>query len=103
MIKKFKNGNIKMKVEKNSYYIEQDGSINERFVHDEMFMADLYFNQINGYMYLTDMNTQRVYDMSRIWNLNTFLDELKECEIMKLYPLSKKESKSLLQDMENGY
>ena len=104
-IKKFKNGKITMTLEKN-YDFNEDGSINENVYHDDMFMSDLYINQINGYQYVTDYNTQRVYNLGSYLLQNPLkyiLDELKEHGKMILYPLSKRESKSLLQDLENGY
>lgn len=100
MIKKFKNGNIILELNKGWLW-------DESFYHDEMFMSDLYFNQINGYMYLVDTNTQNVYDFSSKYSKSP----LTELEIrikdgkgkVKLYPLPKREAKSLLQDLENGY
>lgn len=104
MIKKFKNGNIRMKAD--MLYVLEDGSIHENFYHDEMFMADLSFNQIDGAMYLVDYNKQLVYGFSKYYVENVLKDLLiqaKNNRTIKLYPFSKKVSKSLIQDMENGY
>ena len=107
-IKKFKNGKIKMSIQKN-YDIENDGSINENVYHDDMFMSDLSFNQINGYMYLVDQNTQFAYDLQNhgysimMNTLIQLLDELEKTGVIYFYPLTKKESKSLFQDLENGF
>lgn len=104
-IKKFKNGKIKMTIQKN-YDINDDGTINENVYHDDMFFSDLYINQINGYQYICDFNTSLVYEMGSYLMQNPLkfiLDTLQEDKQIYLYPLSKKESKSLLQDLENGY
>ena len=104
-IKKFKNGKIKMSVQRD-YDINDDGSINENVYHDDMFMADLSLNQINGYMYITDFNTQLVYELGSYLMQNPLkflLEEMEEKSVLYFYPLTKKESKSLLQDLENGF
>lgn len=103
MIKKFKNGKILLSVTKSDF---DGGSVSENFYHDEMFYSDLYINQINGYQYITDFNTGLVYEIGSYLLQNPLkyiLDELTENKKMYLYPLTKKQSKSLLQDMENGY
>ena len=100
MIKKFKNGKILLKPDS----VEE--ILNESFYHDEMFTADLYLNQINGYMYIVDFNRSLVYELGSYLMQNPLkyiLDELEAFGKMYLYPLSKKESESLLQDLENGY
>jgi len=109
LIKKRKNGNITIK----SPYYENKNSVNhalythniDTFYNNEITMSDLYFNQINGYMYLTDYNTSCVYDFSNCYvNILSHFDNLLlTTKKLKLYPLSKKESKSLLEDLENGY
>ena len=102
---KFKNGKIKVEVQKN-YDINSDGSINENVYHDDMFMCDLYLNQINGYQYLVDFNTSLVYELGSYLMQNPLvyiLNELQENSKIYFYPLSKRESKSLIEDLENGY
>lgn len=97
MIKKFKNGKVMLQCKKSE--------LNENFYHDEMFWSDLYINQINGYLYITDFNTQLVYEIGSYLMQNPIkyiLDTIESDGKMYLYPLSKKESKSLLQDLENG-
>ena len=104
MIKKFKNGKLKLSIKKGE--CELNGEVNESFYHDEMFMSDLYINQINGYMYITDYNKQLVYDLGSYLMQNPLkylLDELEEKGVFYFNPYSKKESASLLQDLENGY
>ena len=104
LIKKFKNGKIKVELD-----YRDDGNTAqeiESVYHDDMFMADLYLNQINGYQYLVDWNTQLVYELgSYLFQnpLKEMLDELLEKGKIYFYPLSKKESLSLLEDLENGY
>ena len=111
-IKKFRNGKIKLTVEPKhdiEYKIntkEFDTKISESVYHNDMFFADLYINQINGYQYITNHNTQRVYELGSYLMQNPLkwlLDELAEKRTIYFYPLSRKQSKSLLQDLENGY
>ena len=104
IIKKFKNGKIKLQVEKCD--ILQGGTIDENVYHNDMFWDDLYINQINGYQYVTDFNTSTVYELGShlLQNpLKWLLDTLEEDKKMYLYPLTKRESLSLLKDLENGY
>lgn len=108
-IKKFKNGKLAFRVDKN-YSITKDGELDENYYHDGMFMNDLSLNQINGYIYLVDFNTQTVYEIGSYlvqnplkYLLDTILEHHKAGKVFYLHPLSKKESKSLLQDLENGY
>lgn len=108
MIKKFKNGNIRLYAPKtgsmDDYLINEDGTIDENYYHDNVFMEDLYLNQINGYMYVIDCNTQKVYELDSCENpLKYILDTIKEDGKMILSPLSNRECKLLLQDLENGY
>jgi len=103
-IKKFKNGKIKIALD----YMDEGTTAQEieGVYHDDMFMSDLSLNQINGYQYLVDYNTQTVYELGSYLMQNPLkyiLDELLEKSKIYFYPLSKKESKSLLQDLENGY
>ena len=103
MIKKFKNGNIVLDVRediKKGYYEKTIDGI-ENFYHNEMYMEDLYVNQINGYLYIVDFNKRLVYDLPRGY-LN-FLKELLNKGKIKLIPYGKKISKDLLNDLENGY
>ena len=103
MIKKFKNGNIVLDIRddiKKGYYEKTIEGI-ENFCHNEMYMEDLYVNQINGYLYIVDFNKRLVYDLPRRY-LN-FLEELLNKGKIKLIPYGKKISKELLHDLENGY
>lgn len=105
-IRKFNNGKIKLQVMKNSFYRNPDKSIHENFYHDEMFMADLCLNQINGYMYMVDFNKSLVYEVGSYLMQNPLKELLETLESGKplyLFPCSKKHSGSLLQDLENGY
>lgn len=104
LIKKFKNKKILLKTEKEDFYA--DGEMSEEIYHHDMFMQDLYINQINGYKYITDYNTNRVYELGSYSMQNPLkflLDTLTEKKKIYLLPLNKKESASLLQDLENGY
>ena len=112
-IRKFNNGNINMSLEKSDFFYYQQGTTDsidiDAIYNNEITMDDLYFNQINGYSYLVDFNTSCVYDISNQY-INVLI-ELKqllltsynENMVLKLYALDKKECKSLLQDLENGY
>lgn len=99
-VTKFKNGKIVL-------YPNNEYSI-DTYYNDTMFWRDLYFSQINGYMYLTDFNQSNIYDMQNYgyyptMNILQWLEsELKKGKIT-LYPVSKKEAKSLFEDLENGY
>lgn len=108
-IRKFKNGKIRFRVDPN-YSIDKHGKLKEEYYHDGMFMNDLYLNQINGYMYLVDWNTQCVYPIGSYlvqnplkYLLDTILEHHKEGKSFYLYPVGKIEAKSLLRDLENGY
>lgn len=110
MIKKFKNGKIYLDIKddlKNGYYQvgnghEKDMQELERFYHHEMEMDDLYINQINGYLYIVDYSTNLVYDLPHN-HFEMFLETLGRGEKIILEPYGKRASKSLLQDLENGY
>lgn len=104
MIKKFKNGKIVLDIRedlKTGYYESNIQSV-EGFYHDEMTMQDLYVNQINGYQYIVDWNTQRLYDLPRN-DFQLFLEDLSNGKKITLEPYGKRMSKSLLQDLENGF
>lgn len=107
MIKKFKNGKIKLSApRKNDAWLWYDGELQEEYYFDVMFMEDLSFNQINGYMYIVDFNKQLVYELEsqNIQNpLKWLLDSIADDGRYYLYPLSKIECKELLSDLENGY
>ena len=121
LIKKFNNGNINMKLEKSDlFYHGKNNTCNNKefninnididsIYNDEITMDDLYFNQINGYMYLVDYNTNNIYDFSNCYNnilldlKSMLVDSYNKNESLKLYAVSKKEYKSLMEDLENGY
>ena len=104
IIKKFKNGKVKLQVEKCDRL--SDGTVDENVYHDDMCCDDLYIHQINGYQYVVDFNTSTVYELGSYLLQNPLkwiLDILEEEGRMYLYPLTKRESLSLLEDLENGY
>lgn len=96
-IKKFKNGNININI---SGYDDIDN-----FYNEVITMNDLYFQQVNGYMYLFDFNTCNAYDFSDCYiNILLFLKEkLDNKKTLKLYPVTKKEYDSLEEDLNNGF
>ena len=99
-VTKFKNGKIVL-------YPNKECSI-DTYYNDTLFWRDLYFNQINGYMYLVDYNQSNMYDLSLYgYNVMVSILEWLESELkngkMVLYPVPKKEAKSLFEDLENGY
>lgn len=123
IIKKFKNGNVNLKLERSDWFYYGMGSVSYEesiklsnridlldidSIYDFMTSEDLYFNQINEYMYLIDCNTQNIYDFSDCYiNILIYLRRLLYNEYinnksLKLYPVSKKEYKSLMEDLENG-
>ena len=98
-IKKLKNGNLVLKLEKREV-------VTENIYHDEMFMSDLSINQINGYQYLVDYNRSLVYDLGSYYcqnPLKELLGTLEKDKRIKLYPENKRKSKDLIEDLENGY
>ena len=104
-INKFKNGNINIKLDSNDII----NMVDYDTLYNEMTMSDLYFNHVNGDMYLIDFNTCRVYDMFNLLGyhsniLTAFFNYIENNKgSVKLYPTSKKEGKDILQDLENGY
>ena len=108
IIKKFKNGNINIRMEaSDDFYYERNW---DKLYNNEM--SDLYFNRINDYEYLIDWNTGMVYDMTNLLGylalegdiltaLFTYIENNKGS--IKLYPMSNKEGKDILQDLENGF
>ena len=124
-LKKFKNGVINMKLEKSDkfYYNSNYNSLSydetikknidiidiDMIYNDVLSMNDLSFNQINGYMYLIDFNTNNIYDFSNCYiNIlmylkNVLIDFYNKNQTLKLYPVSKKEYKELIKDMEGGF
>ena len=110
MIKKFKNGKLKLSAPKGEIdkyiYLDEEGNINEDYYHDVMFMSDLSINQINGYMYLVDFNRQLVYPLHQFDFFNLLEDLFKKIQEegkIYLYPVDKKEGNYLLKCLEGGY
>ena len=107
-IKKFKNGKIKMQLEKSDFYYYNDdkSGINIDEVYDrEITMNDLYIQQINGYQYLVDFNTNKVYELGSYLLQNPLkyiCDELLQGKIY-FNPLPKRLSIDLMEDLVNGY
>ena len=102
MIKKFKNGNINLCIKediKNSYYNSDNV---EGFIHNEMFLEDLYINIIGGYLYVLDTSNYNLYELGFI-TIDVFLSELLKGYTIKLYKLDEEDANDLLQDLENDY
>lgn len=94
MIRKFKNGNIVLKMDN-----QKEFDI-DLFYNEDMFWEDLYFNQIEGYMYLVDYNKTLVYDFGDCYmNILLYLKERLERGTVRLYPLPKKQGELLLQEL----
>ena len=108
IIKKFKNGKVKMQLERSDffYYADGNGGIDiDRLYDNEITMSDLYIQQINGYQYMVDFNTNTVYELGSYLMQNPLkfiADELIEGNVY-LFPLTKKISLDLLEDLVNGY
>jgi hypothetical protein len=103
IIKKLKNKKILLKTEESDF---DNGILNESIYQDDMFWQDLSIVQISGYQYIIDYNTSRIYELGIYLMENPIkflLDTLTENKKMYLSPKTKKESASLLQDLENGY
>ena len=109
-IKKFNNGNVHLTIKedvRSGYYQVGNGYKNdmkelEKFIHNEMYINDLYINQINGYLYIIDYNTSLAYNLP-CGQIDLFLERLGKGEKFILESLGKRISKSLLQDLENEY
>ena len=97
-IKRFKNGKIKMeiKIDKRFSKPAEKEFSNIEDIKQSISMDDLHFNRINGYNYLIDLINQKVFEGEDI-------SKLLENKAIYFYPLSRKLSKSLLQDLSNGY
>ena len=95
MIKKFKNGNINLCIKedlKNGYY---DHNNIENFIHNKMFLEDLYIETIDGYLYIFDANKFNFYSFD-FNSINEFLNELLKGYTIKLYKLDKKTTNNLI-------
>lgn len=110
MIKKFKNGKLKLSAPKGEIdkylYLDEEGNINEDYYHDVMFMSDLCINQIDGCMYLVDFNRQLVYPLYQFDFFNLLEDLFKKIQEegkVYLYPVDKEEGNYLLKCLEGGY
>ena len=90
MIKKFKNGNINLKL------TEGDGFT---FIDNEMFWNDIYIQSLDDNLYIVDYNKQLVYDLMS-YSINNFIEYLEEKTLIKLIPYSKKESLELIKEIE---
>ena len=73
-------------------------------LQDALFWNDCYFNIINGYLYITQNSDvySIIHEGYNLLSYSMFLDILKDSKKFECYKLSKKESKSLLQDNEKG-
>jgi hypothetical protein len=113
IINKFKNGNVNLKLEKSDFFYYEGkiaGTLDiDALYHYVITMDDLVFNTIDGYMYLIDWNTQKLYDFSDCYiNILSYLESellegYKTNKMYKLYPMSNKDFYSLMIDLKNGY
>lgn len=109
MIKEFKNGNLIIDLREDikiGYYNINDSTWIDNFYDSELTMQDYYFNQINGYMYLVNFRTNKLYNFASCnKNIFDYFREYIESENykLKLKCVPTKTAKSLLQDLENGY
>ena len=90
MIKKFKNGNINLKL---------TGGDGFTFIDNEMFWNDIYIQSLDDNLYIVDYNKQLVYDLMS-YSINNFIEYLEEKTLIKLIPYSKKESLELIKEIE---
>lgn len=90
IIKKFKNGKIKLQLEKKWDFEQYTGELSESIYHDDMFMENLYIDTINGCFYIIDTNKQIIYDYFNgyfIQNpLKSLLNDLESNSKIYLYP-----------------
>ena len=102
MIKKFKNGKIRIQVpEKHLFYRYINDDVTEGFYYVEMFWEHLRIEKIGDKNYLIDLSTNKVYDIfSECKNpLQALLDILTRNKVVHLLP-SKNSSKLFKQYIE---
>lgn len=90
-IKKFKNGKIKIYIPGNDwYYRDSNGKIREEFYFDEMFMHNLYIEEIDGDFYIVDTSTNLIYDYFSSYliqnPLKSLLEDIEKNNKIYLYP-----------------
>jgi hypothetical protein len=98
-VKKFKNGKLKLFIDKNSIYINKDGTIDEEYYHNEMFMNDLSIDFIENEWYIVDTNKWLVYRMGSYLMQNPIkeiLDTLQESGKIYFNPCTQKESNEIM-------
>ena len=87
-IKKFKNGKIKLELEKSDHELTDHDTV----YHDDMFFSDLYIDTINGDYIIIDYNTSIIYDYFNSYMLQnplkTLIDDIFNSEkgYIYLYP-----------------
>lgn len=90
LVKKFKNGKIKLQLEASDKELEEYER--ENIYHDDMFMSDLYIETIEGNYIIVDFNTSTVYDYFNSYMiqnpLKVLIDDIYESEkgYIYLYP-----------------
>lgn len=110
MAKTYNNDNSKITIFKNKITFKIKSNIKiieeiEEEIKDSLFWSDLYFNYINGYLYITsyDKVFSLYYNGYSVISFKNFLDILIEEKKFECYSYGIRASKSILQDMENGY
>lgn len=110
-VTKFKNGKLALRVAaRTGWYLDSNKQLTDSYYHDIMFMSDLYIFQLGDSQYLVDYNTQRVYLLGSYllqnpvkYLLDGVMEANKNRKAYYLYPLSKKECKQILRDLELEY
>ena len=94
MIKKYRNGVIMLKPD--TIDIMENGDVDENFYHHDMFMQDLYIEQLSDCdWYLVDLNKRLIYRLGSylLQNpLKSLLEDLAEDGFRILLPEDPKES-----------
>ena len=93
-VKKYKNGNIVLTVEKGDR--DKFGKVTESIYHNDLFMEGLYLSEDTGtgMWYLADTNSKMVYDLfgyygcySGGYAITWLLDLFNDSSKIKLYPV----------------
>lgn len=89
LIKKFKNENISLKLEKTDH-----PALDSIMDSDDLFMADLYIHQSrSGWRYLIDTNAQKAYSLDD-YGYDT-LEELITGKTARVYPMNEDDAVEL--------
>jgi len=96
-IKKFKNGKITIKLQKEDV---ENGLVDRDIYFEDMFYRDLCIKIIDSFVYLVDYNTKWIYELGSYLMQNPLkciLDTLLEDGKITFYPLDKEKCIELME------